>query len=156
MPASLRHRLSYANVMATVAVFIVLGSSSYAALRVTGRNVPEDALTGANIKHLTGKDVRNNSLTGTNVTNKSLTPKDFTGSVRGPGPPGPLGATGAKGDDGDPGPADPLARRIGRSSGKPTTSSESSNPRRAWPARLSTGDRAARVSSVSTFRPAPR
>ena len=56
---------------------------------------PQNALTGADIKNLTGKDVRNNSLTGTDVKNKSLTPKDFTGSVRGPqGPPGPLGATG--------------------------------------------------------------
>jgi len=81
--ASLRHRLSYANVMATVAVFIALGGSSYAALRVTGRNVPKDALTGADIKNLAGKDVRNHSPTGTDAKKKSLTPKDFTGSVRG-------------------------------------------------------------------------
>ena len=50
--------------MATVAVFIALGGSCYAALRVTGRNVPKEALTGADIKNLTGRDVRNNSLTG--------------------------------------------------------------------------------------------
>jgi hypothetical protein len=62
VPASLRHRLSYANVMATVAVFIALGGSSYAALRITGRNVPKDALTGADIKNLAGKDVRTTRL----------------------------------------------------------------------------------------------
>jgi hypothetical protein len=59
----LRH-LTYANVMATDVVFIALGGTSYAALRITGKNVPKDALTGADIKNLTGKDVRNNSLTG--------------------------------------------------------------------------------------------
>jgi hypothetical protein len=41
--------------MATVAVFIALGGSSYAALRDTGRNVPTDALTGADIKNLTAR-----------------------------------------------------------------------------------------------------
>jgi len=63
----LRRLLSYSNVMATLAVFIALGGSSYAALRVTSRNVPKDALTGADIKKLTGKDVTNNSLTGADV-----------------------------------------------------------------------------------------
>jgi hypothetical protein len=67
--SKLRPRLTYANVMATVAVFIALGGSSYAALKVTGRNVPKDALTGADIKNLTGRDVRNNSLTGADVKN---------------------------------------------------------------------------------------
>jgi hypothetical protein len=65
----LHARLTYANVMATVAVFIALGGSSYAALRITGKNVPKNALTGADIKNLTGKDVRNNSLTGADVRN---------------------------------------------------------------------------------------
>jgi hypothetical protein len=108
-----RHR-TYANVMASVAIFIALGGSSYAALRVTGRDVPKDALTGADIKNLTGGDVRNNSLTGADVKNKSLTPNDFKGSVRGPqGPPGApgatgvAGATGTKGDIGEPGPRGP-------------------------------------------------
>jgi hypothetical protein len=33
-------------------MFIALAGSSYAVLRVTGRNVPKDALTGADIKNL--------------------------------------------------------------------------------------------------------
>jgi hypothetical protein len=33
-----RH-LTYANVMATIAVFVALGGSSYAALRITGHDV---------------------------------------------------------------------------------------------------------------------
>jgi hypothetical protein len=93
-------RLSYANLMATIAVFIALGGSSYAALRVTGRNVPKDALTGADIKKLTGRDVTNNSLTGADVKNLTsadiangrLLAEDFAaGSL-------------PKGDKGDPGP----------------------------------------------------
>jgi hypothetical protein len=70
----LRTRVTYANVMATIAVFIALSGSSYAALKVTSRNVPKDALTGADIKDLTGNDVRNNSLTGADV--KKLTSAD--------------------------------------------------------------------------------
>jgi hypothetical protein len=46
-------------------------------------------------------DVINNSLRGIDVKNKSLTKKDFKGSVRGPrGPRGPRGATGARGATG--------------------------------------------------------
>jgi hypothetical protein len=45
MRARLRSSLTYANVMATVAVFVALGGSSYAALQVTSKNVPRDALT---------------------------------------------------------------------------------------------------------------
>ena len=71
MLARLRHRLTYANVMATVALFVALGGSSYAALRITSKNVPRNALTGADIKNLTGKDVRNNRLTGADVTKLS-------------------------------------------------------------------------------------
>jgi hypothetical protein len=74
MLSKLPIRLSYANVMATIAVFIALGGSSYAALRITGQDVPKDALTGADVKNLTGKDVTNNSLTGADV--KNLTSAD--------------------------------------------------------------------------------
>lgn len=40
-------RLIYANVVATLALFLALGGSSYAALTITGKNVPKDALAGA-------------------------------------------------------------------------------------------------------------
>ena len=51
--------LNYANVMATVAVFVALGGSSYAAVKIGG------------------SDVRNGSLTGTDVKDRSLTAKDL-------------------------------------------------------------------------------
>lgn len=92
--------LSYANVVATVALFAALGGSSYAAIRVTGRDVQDGSLTGA--------DVRNSSLTGADVRNGSLGKRDFKagqlpqGDV---GPQGPPGAPGLTGKQGPPGPA---------------------------------------------------
>ncbi len=75
--------LTYANVVATLALFMALGGVSYAALTVTGKNV------------------KNNSLTGKDVKNKSLTKRDIKGSVRGrkggAGATGPPGAPGASG-----------------------------------------------------------
>ena len=44
MKRALRRHLSYANVMATVAVFIALGGSSYAALKITGADVRNGSL----------------------------------------------------------------------------------------------------------------
>jgi Collagen triple helix repeat (20 copies) len=53
-------------------------------------------------------DIIDNSLTGADVKNKSLTPKDFSGSVRGkPGKRGKTGAKGAQGSVGPPGPSGP-------------------------------------------------
>src|SRR3954467_4707102 len=132
MPARFRSQLTYANVMATIAVFVALGGSSYAALRVTGKNVPRDALTGADIKNLTGRDVRNNSLTGADVKNlgsadiangrllakdfaRGQLPKGETGATGATGPKGETGATGAAGaqgpagDIGPRGPSDAFA-----------------------------------------------
>lgn len=55
-------RLTYANVMATVAVFIALGGGAYAAATIGS------------------SDVKNNSLTGKDVKNNSLTEKDVQGT----------------------------------------------------------------------------
>ena len=112
MLRTLRARLSYANVVATIALFVALGGSSYAAITITSRNVPKNALTGADIRGLTGRDVRNNSLTGRDVrrlttrdvANGRLLAEDFA--------PGQLPA-GPKGDKGAPGePATKLFARV--------------------------------------------
>ena len=49
----LRPHLSYANVMATIAVFIALGGSGYAAVKVTGRDVKNSSLTWRDLKRNT-------------------------------------------------------------------------------------------------------
>jgi hypothetical protein len=59
-----RRHLSYANVMATVAVFIALGGSSYAALKVTGRDVQNGSLTN--------RDLKRNTLDGTRIKESRL------------------------------------------------------------------------------------
>jgi hypothetical protein len=80
-----RARLTYANVMATIALFVALGGSSYAAIKVTGKNVKDNSLTTADIK------------------NKSLLRKDFKGGqlpAGAQGAPGKAGAQGRPGEDG--------------------------------------------------------
>jgi hypothetical protein len=56
---NLGRHLTYANVMATLAVIISLGGSSYAALRITGRDIAAHTLTDRNIKRnaLTGRSI---------------------------------------------------------------------------------------------------
>src|SRR4051794_17670809 len=75
------HRLTYANFMATVAVFIALGGTSYAISKLPKNSV------GA-------KQLKKNAVTGAKVRDGSLGPKDFrAGALR----------KGAKGEQGPPG-----------------------------------------------------
>ena len=57
-------RLSYANVMSTLAVFIALGGSSYAAVAISGRNIENRSISAKKIKRnsLTGREVRESRL----------------------------------------------------------------------------------------------
>jgi hypothetical protein len=64
MIEALRLRLSYANVMATLAVFIALGVSSYAALKITGRDVENGSLTN--------RDLERNTLGGSRIKEARL------------------------------------------------------------------------------------
>jgi hypothetical protein len=102
-------RLTYANVVATLALFIALGGTSYAALTITGKNVKNGSLTGADVKNgsLTGADVKNNSLTGGDIRNGSLRSADFKAGelpAGRPGDPGPQGPAGPAGPEGPRGP----------------------------------------------------
>jgi len=77
MLSKLRPRLTYANVVSSVCLFILLGGTAFAAAKaITGKEVNNGSLSG--------KDVRNSSLTGLDVKNESLSPDDFNGSVLGP------------------------------------------------------------------------
>ena len=78
---------------------------------MTGKNVPNNALTGADIKNLTGADVRNNSLTGADVKNLGsgdvadgkLLAEDFAPGQLPQGERGPQGQEGVPGQPGAPG-----------------------------------------------------
>ena len=61
---SLRSRLTYANVMSTLAVFIALGGSSYAAVSLNGRDLKHRSVPGTKIKRnaLTGAEIRESRL----------------------------------------------------------------------------------------------
>ena len=60
----LRRHFTYANVMATLAVFIALGGSSYAALNLTGRDIQDGSLTH--------RELKRNTLGGTRIKESRL------------------------------------------------------------------------------------
>jgi hypothetical protein len=61
---AIRQRLTYANVVATLALFVALGGSSYAALTITGRDVRNGSLTY--------RDLRKNTLGGSRIKESQL------------------------------------------------------------------------------------
>jgi hypothetical protein len=63
---ALLDRLTYANVMATIAVFIALGGSAYAVSKIDGSNIRN--------RSLTGKEFKTNSLGGKVIKESSLRP----------------------------------------------------------------------------------
>ena len=64
MIEAFHRKLTYPNTMATLAVFIALGGSSYAALTITGRNVKDGSLTR--------RDLKRNTLGGGRIKESSL------------------------------------------------------------------------------------
>ena len=95
----MRQHLSYANVMATVAVFIALGGSSYAAVKLSRNSVSSAHIRNGQVK---SPDLAANSVTGAKVRDGSLLPADF--QTLPAGPQGPKGDTGAQGAIGAQGP----------------------------------------------------
>jgi hypothetical protein len=59
-----RQRLTYANVMSTLAVFIALGGSSYAALTINGSDIQNRSIPAKKLKRnsITGREVRESRL----------------------------------------------------------------------------------------------
>jgi len=102
--ARLRARLDYANVVATLALFVALGGSSYAAIKVTGREVRDESLTG--------RDIRDGSLRARDLRAGTLKSgprgeRGATGAAGATGAQGATGPVGAKGDTGATGPMGP-------------------------------------------------
>jgi hypothetical protein len=82
-----RSRLSFANVMSIIAVFIALGGTSYAAIKI-----PKNSVSSSQIK--TG------AVASSDVKDGALKKVDFKASDLPIGPTGPQGLQGAKGDKG--------------------------------------------------------
>jgi hypothetical protein len=73
MLSRLRTRLTYANVTATLALFVALGATSaYAINEWTGANIVDESLTGADVRGSDGTDT-------TRAVNGSLTSADIAG-----------------------------------------------------------------------------
>ena len=64
MLTNLRQRLTYANVMSTLAVFIALGGSSYAALTINGSSIENRSIPAKKLKRnsITNREVRESRL----------------------------------------------------------------------------------------------
>jgi hypothetical protein len=84
--------MRYANIMSTLAVFVALGGSSYAAINVTGKQIKDNTVTG--------RDVRNGSVGSKDVRDSSLLSRDFKPGQLPAGPQGPAGAQGPPGAPG--------------------------------------------------------
>jgi hypothetical protein len=70
----LRKRLTYANVMSTVAVFVALGGSSYAALHINSGDIANNSVRGVDIRNRTirERDVKRNTLGGRSIKESRL------------------------------------------------------------------------------------
>lgn len=82
--SAIRKHLSYANVMATVAVFLALGGGALAALRIPAnaigtKQIKRGAVTGIKVKEatLTGANIKPQSLTGEDIKPGTLSPENL-------------------------------------------------------------------------------
>jgi hypothetical protein len=86
--AHLRARLSYANVAATAALFVALGGTSYAVVRVDSDDVVNNSLRSKDIRDNTirSRDIRDRTLRARDVRRDSLGSKVVKESALGPVP----------------------------------------------------------------------
>jgi hypothetical protein len=70
----LRSRLTYANVMASIAVFLAFGGVGYAATTLNGKQIVNHSIGAGKLKNgtLTSSQVKANSLTGSVIEEASL------------------------------------------------------------------------------------
>ncbi|HKT82408.1 MAG TPA: collagen-like protein, partial [Solirubrobacterales bacterium] len=94
----MRPQLTYANVVASLALFVALGGTSYAVSTLGKNSVKSENIGKEQVK---GSDIAKNAITSPKVKDLSLLSNDFK--------PGqlPAGPAGAKGDKGETGPRGP-------------------------------------------------
>jgi hypothetical protein len=99
--AILRSKLTYANVIASLALFVALGGVSWAAVTLPANSVGK-------------RQLKRNAVTSAKVANGSLKKADFAAGqlpTGRQGPTGPAGLAGERGDRGDAGPAGPKGEK---------------------------------------------
>lgn len=97
----MRPKLTYANVVASLALFVALGGTSYAALTLGRNSVRSENIGRGQVK---ASDIAKNAVSSPKVKDFSLLAKDFKAGQL---PAGPAGAKGEKGDTGPRGPQGP-------------------------------------------------
>jgi hypothetical protein len=101
MPAKLRSRLNYSNVMATIAVFLALGGTSYAVATgsIGSREIGNNSVRSKDLRNndVRGRDVRNGTIGTRDVTDGALLATDFQSGQL------PAGERGLQGERGLPG-----------------------------------------------------
>ena len=106
MLGKIRSSLTYANVMATIAVFMALGGGAYAAVKL-----PKNSVGSAQLKKnaVTSKKVKNGALLAADFKAGQLPagPQGAKGDPGATGPKGDAGATGLQGPTGDTGAVGP-------------------------------------------------
>jgi hypothetical protein len=86
MPAFIRGRLTFSNVVALLALFVALGGSSYAAVRIGSRQIADNSVRGKDIRNndIRSRDIRNGSVLGRDLRNGTVTGADVrNGTVTG-------------------------------------------------------------------------
>jgi hypothetical protein len=103
--SKIKRHLTYANVMATLALFIALGGSSYAAVRLSANSVGSRQIKRDAVKE---SEIAKSAVESAEVRNGSLRSVDFARMPLGAkGEKGALGPRGLKGVQGDRGPTGP-------------------------------------------------
>src|SRR5687767_3579408 len=74
MPSTFRARLTYANVIATLALFIALGGTSIAAVSLSNNSVTSATIKDGEVKTA---DLAHNGVTTWKVADGTLTAADF-------------------------------------------------------------------------------
>jgi hypothetical protein len=110
---ALRARATYANVMATLAVFIALGGAGYAAISLPKNSVKAKQIARNAIKRA---EIARGGVASAEVRNRSLRALDFAVGELPEGEPGPPGEPGAQGEQGAQGPVGPVSADVGGSS----------------------------------------
>jgi Collagen triple helix repeat (20 copies) len=100
----IRSSFTYANVMATLAVFVALGGGAYAATTLPKNSVKSKQIANGQVKPA---DIAANAVNSAKVADFSLLAQDFKAGQLPAGPAGPQGARGPQGAQGPPGPQGP-------------------------------------------------
>jgi hypothetical protein len=98
MPKGMRPRLTFANVVSCLALFVALGSGAYAATQLPKNSVGS-------------KQIKKNAVNSAKVRDRSLQATDFKAGQLPAGPQGPQGPKGDTGAAGAPGATSVVARR---------------------------------------------